>query len=141
MIFLGASLVHFEVKAQTVVATSSTEAEVIAFAVAVKRAQFIKQFLLELGIHSKVVIYEDNNGVLTNYSGRHCNTALRHIDTAYWYARETVAAPEWELRKVHTKHQLADFGTKLHDATTFQRLRDAIDNFDPSVDYSKLSSD
>ena len=84
---------------------------------------------------------EDNNGVISNYTGRHCNTTLRHIDTAYWHARETVSSPGWEVRKVHTKHQLADFGTKLHDGVNFKRLYTAITEFDPSVDYSKLTAE
>ena len=140
--YLGATLVLFEVKAQSVVATSSTEAEVIAFSVAVKRGQYLRQFCEELThCPHRVVIYEDNNGVISNYTGRHCNTTLRHIDTAYWHARETVSSPGWEVRKVHTKHQLADFGTKLHDGANFKRLHTAIIEFDPSVDYSKLTAE
>lgn len=134
-------MVQFETKGQTVVATSTTEAEIIAFAVAIKRGQYIKQYLKELGIESKAIIYEDNNGTISNFSSRHSQTTLRHIDTAYWYARETIEQPGWELRKVHTKHQLADLGTKLHDGNTFRRLAQAVREFDPSRDYSKLTAD
>ena len=38
-----------------------------------------------------------------------------------------------------TYWQLADIHTKIHNSPTWIRLRDSIQNFDPSIDYSKLT--
>ena len=126
-------------KAQSVVAQSSTEAEIIAMALAVRRVHYIVDFLAELGFNTNVIIYEDNNGTLANVKGYQMNDAVKHIRTKYWFIRESTRT--FDMRKVHTFWQLADIGTKIHSATTWLRLNKAIKNFDPSIDYSKLTPD
>ena len=129
----------FEVKAQSVVAQSSTEAEIIAMALAVRRVHYITDFLAELGFASKVVIYEDNNGTLANVKGYQMNDAVKHIRTKFWFIRESCR--KFDMRKVHTFWQLADIGTKIHPATTWLRLKKGIESFNPSVNYPKLTPD
>ena len=67
------------------------------------------------------------------------NDAVKHIRTKFWFIRESTRT--FDMRKVHTFWQLADIGTKIHSATTWLRLNKAIKNFDPSIDYSKLTPD
>ena len=63
--------------------------------------------------------------------------AAKHIRTKYFHARAAIAEGRWQIRKVHTSMQLADFGTKIHDGCHYERLRDLIDHFDPARDYSQ----
>ena len=117
LVFLGASLIICEIKATTVVALSSTEAEIIAMAYAFRRIHFAMDFLAELGFKTEVVIYEDNNGVLANLNPIQMNDTVKHIRTKFWYIRE--ASRSCIMRKVHTYWQLADIGTKIHNAATY----------------------
>ena len=96
-------------------------------------------FLAELGFKTEVVIYEDNNGVLANLDPIQMNDTVKHIRTKFWYIRE--ASRSCIMRKVHTYWQLADIGTKIHNAATWLRLLDAIRDFDPEIDYSTLTPD
>ena len=137
-IWLGACLIMVEVKTQSVVAQSSTEAEIIALAAAIKKLHYLVDFLAELGFVANVVIYEDNNGTIANASGRQMNETVKHIRTKYWFIRESIDQGI-ELRKVHTYWQLADIHTKIHNSPTWIRLRDSILAFDPATDYSKLT--
>ena len=67
------------------------------------------------------------------------NGTVKHIRTKYWFIREAVEPGTVELRKVHTYWQLADFRTKVRNTITWHRLFNAIQTFDPSADYSKLT--
>ena len=130
-----------EVKAQPVVAQSSTEAEIIALASALKRVHYIIDFLVELGFDSQVVIYEDNNGTISNATGMQMNDTVKHIRTKFWFIREATESENVVMRKVHTYWQLADIHTKIHNSPTWRRLYEAIIKFKPSVDYSTLTPD
>jgi hypothetical protein len=141
LMYLGSCLIHCEVRTQSVVAQSSTEAEIIALSAALKKAHFVMDFLAELGFDTHLVIYEDNNGTIANATGMQMNDAVKHIRTKYWFIREATEPENVDVRKVHTYWQLADFHTKIHNVITWRRLLDAIHNFDPSVDYSKLTPD
>ena len=66
------------------------------------------------------------------------NETVKHIRTKYWFIRESIDQGI-EVHKVHTYWQLADIHTKIHNSPTWIRLRDSIQNFDPSIDYSKLT--
>ena len=98
-------------------------------------------FLAEVGFEAHVIIYEDNNGTISNAIGMQMNEAVKHIRTKYWFIRESVMPDNIEMRKVHTFWQLADFHTKIHNSIQWRRLYEAIHSFDPSVDYSKLTPD
>ena len=140
MIFLGSCMVHFEVKAQSVVAQSSTEAEIIAFSLAVRRLHYIIDILDDLGLpYTKCVIYEDNQSAIRNFTGYQLGDLCKHIRTKFWYCKESVALPRWSLRNVSTHFQLADIGTKILIAGEFHRKLQLIDSFNPAEDYSKMA--
>ena len=84
------------------------------------------------------MIYEDNNGTITNAFSRQLKETVKHIRTKYWFIRESIDQGI-EVRKVHTYWQLADIHTKIHNSPTWIRLRESIQNFDPAIDYSKLT--
>ena len=79
LIYLGATLIICDVKAQSVVAQSSTEAEIIALAAAFKKIHYIQDFLEELGYKISIIIYEDNNGAITNAQGMQMNETVKHL--------------------------------------------------------------
>ena len=80
-------------------------------------------------------------GAISNATSIQINESVKHIRTKFWFIKTVMEEEDFTLKKVHTFWQLADFGTKIHNATTWQRLLEAIHNFDPAVDYSTIGPD
>lgn len=84
-IYAGA-VVAYKSKGQTIVATSSTEAEFIAAVHAAKTARWLRSILLELGLPQTkpTVLYEDNQSTINIVNARHPTERSRHIDIQYF---------------------------------------------------------
>ena len=94
----------------------------------------------ELGFDCRVVIYEDNQSCIRNFSSLQIAECSKCIRTKYWFNRYAFAQPHWTLRKINTRYQMADVGTRPVDASKFAHLWSLIDNFDPSINYSNLTT-
>ena len=132
-------MIHFETKTQVVPALSSTHAEIVAMSSALRRVAFIEDFLRELSMLCQVVIYEDNQSTMSNFNSLHINDSNKHIRIKHWSNKFLFAQPHYSLRRVSTKFQIADIGTRPHDGANFLRLRKLMDEFSPGLDYSKMS--
>jgi hypothetical protein len=121
---LNGAAVSWRSKCQPTVATSTSEAEYMAAAAAIKEALWLKQLLPELGVSaaSAVQIGVDNQGAIKLLNG---SAAVRskHIDVMHHFARERVARGEVALQYVPTINMIADFLTKPLSREKFEQFR------------------
>jgi hypothetical protein len=75
---------------QTVVATSSTEAEFYAAVAAAKMAKYFCSILAELGFapSSSTPLYEDNEAAIAMINQNRPTPRVRHLDTQYFAIQE-----------------------------------------------------
>ena len=86
-------------KAQTIVALSSTEAELIAAVTAAKTARYIRSVMSELGFpqDGPTPIYEDNESAITIVNSRKPTERSRHIDIRFFAIQDWKARGDIEL--------------------------------------------
>ena len=117
--------VSWSSKLQSTVALSSTEAEYIAAAAAVKEAMWSRQLLSELGekMEEAVLIYGDNQATLAILENPISTRRTKHIDVAYHYAREKVATGLVRFEYISTTQMVADIFTKPLRKSVFEGHR------------------
>ena len=100
-------------KKQSIVALSSTEAELIALVEAVKRAKYVKQLVEDLGmtVELPMTIFGDNQAALL-IAKRGVISRTKHIDIRKYYIKEEVDQGLIELKYTSTTDNLADILTK-----------------------------
>jgi hypothetical protein len=121
----------WESKLQSVVALSSTEAEIHALARLVQLVMLMRGVLLELGFEQTepTPIYMDNTGGISfakddgTYSGK---KNVRHLEMRYAFIREAVSNKEVAIRHMSRKYNKADILTKLLAAPEYKIKRDMI---------------
>jgi hypothetical protein len=120
---LNGAAIFWASKRQSVVATSTCEAEDIAAAFGAKEASWLRSMLRELKcsdmLGGSTPIGVDNNGALCLLQNGGTNSNTKHIRVAYHYARECHASGEIEFITCNTEDQHADFLTKSLAAGVF----------------------
>jgi hypothetical protein len=105
--------ITWQSKRQATVAASTTEAEYIAAASAVKESLWLRQLLTDLGVAQDTVsIYADNQSAIKLLRNPGSSMRSKHIDVAHHFARERVARQEVAFAFVPTDKQIADIMTK-----------------------------
>jgi hypothetical protein len=86
----GSSVIAYKSKMQSVVATSSTEAEFYAAVIAAKLAKYFRSILAELGfpIDAPTPLYEDNEATIAMINDSRPTPRVRHLDTQYFAIQE-----------------------------------------------------
>lgn len=110
---------------QDVVAQSSAEAEYKALAEALNEAEWIKQFLIELGftLDKPIPIYEDNQSCMKVAQEPKDHRRMKHVAVRYHFVRETVRNKIARIIYIPTGEQTADIMTKGLGRIQFLRLR------------------
>ena len=124
---VAGNVVSWNSKKQSIVVTSSTEAEFISAVEATKEAiWFSKVFTdLQLKVERPIPLYEDNMASI--YMSKNPETKrMKHIDVKFHYLRERVWDGNVKLVKVPTTDQLADCLTKRLDRVLFQKFRQQL---------------
>ena len=106
---------------QSVTTLSTTEAEYIAASEGVKEATWLRGLVIELGVQQDTtVVYFDSQSAihLTKNDAYHSRT--KHISVKYHYVRDTVAAGDIVVKKVHTSENPADMLTKSLPVAKFE---------------------
>jgi hypothetical protein len=98
-------------KCQTVVATSSAEAEPYALTRAACQSKGLQSLCTDLGIQNKVVLYADSTAAIAIASRTGLGKA-KHIAIQDLWIQGEVKADRVEILKVGTDHNLADLMTK-----------------------------
>jgi hypothetical protein len=129
-------------KAQPLVTTSSTEAEIQAMFSGVQKVFVMYRILLELGIHRGVPIrvLQDNISAITiakggeGYAGK-----SRHMRVRYQYLHEMNEDGVITFNHCPTEVMTADICTKPMGGSLFRRLRALLLNIPQTSEYSKYN--
>ncbi|GKD70564.1 putative ribonuclease H-like domain-containing protein, partial [Tanacetum coccineum] len=118
--FLGNRLISWQCKKQTVVATSTTEAEYVAAASCCGQVLWIQNQLLDYGYNfMHTVIYIDNNSTICIIENPVQHSKTKHIEIRHHFIRDCNSKKLIQMVKIDTEHNVADLLTKGFDAGDF----------------------
>ena len=119
------ALVHWRSKVASILATSTTEAELISAASCSQDVAFCRKLANELGfVQTKpTVLHEDNNGCLSLARTGHYRGRSKHFALRFQFISDFIDRGLLNLRYVASKDQLADLGTKSCPWPQLQRMR------------------
>ncbi|GJY35816.1 putative ribonuclease H-like domain-containing protein [Tanacetum coccineum] len=121
--FLRNRLISWQCKKQTVVATSTTEAEYVAAASCCGQVLWIQNQLLDYGYNfMNTVINIDNNSTICIIENPVQHSKTKHIEIRHHFIRDCNAKKLIQMVKIHTDYNVADLLTKGFDAGRFQYL-------------------
>ena len=116
MVFLlSGGAVSWRSKKQSVIATSSCEAEYMSAFSAAKEAVWLKRMFAEMMGKDKVDpirLLVDNNSAVSTAKSESINQRNKHVDIKYHFVRDAVATMQVMLEHVSKEHQAADPLTK-----------------------------
>ena len=119
-LFLGKGLVSWRSCKQSMIATSTMEAEYIALNVALKEAIGLSYIYDEIiGKKPEIIIYCDNNAVIEIIQNSKYRNKTKHIDVQYHFARKHFNIGTYKLERVESNNNLADIMTKPLDSNHF----------------------
>ncbi|GKA02288.1 hypothetical protein Tco_0674953, partial [Tanacetum coccineum] len=132
--FLGNRLISWQCKKQTVVATSTTEAEYVAAASCCGQVLWIqnsKTKHIEIRHHFMntviyIVIYIDNTSTICIIENPVQHSKTKHIEIRHHFIRDCNTKKLIQMAKINTQLNVADLLTKGFDAGRFQYLVSSI---------------
>ena len=109
---MGGGAVSWSSRRQPTVAVSTTEAEYMAAAAAVKEALWLRKLLrdMQLGEHA-INVNADNQSAIKLLKNPISSMRSKHIDVIYHFARERVARKEVIFNYISTEENIADIMT------------------------------
>ncbi|GJT08247.1 hypothetical protein Tco_0842709 [Tanacetum coccineum] len=130
--FLGNRLISWQCKKQTVVATSTTEAEYVAAASCCGQVLWIQNQLLDYGYNfMNTIIYIDNNSTICIIENPVQHSKTKHIEIRHHFIKDCNAKKLIQMAKIDSEHNVADLLTKGFDAGRFQYLVSSIGMLNP----------
>ncbi|GKB48846.1 putative ribonuclease H-like domain-containing protein, partial [Tanacetum coccineum] len=130
--FLGNRLISWQCKKQTVVATSTTEAEYVAAASCCGQVLWIQNQLLDYGYNfMNTVINIDNNSTICIIENPVQHSKTKHIEIMHHFIRDCNTKKLIQMVKIHTDLNVADLLTKGFDAGRFQYMVSSIGMLNP----------
>jgi hypothetical protein len=127
--FLNHMPISWSSRKQSIVTTSSTEAEYVAATESIKDLLYTRNLVEEfLTISTPVVLNIDNSGAIHLAEKNLNNRRTKHIDIRFHYVRQWVQSKVVTIQKVHTLDNTADLFTKalpvkLHEHHTATLVR------------------
>ena len=116
VIFLNGGAIAWNSSLQSIVAQSTSEAELYAMVAAVNTAMQLKHFLEELGYpQGQLQAYEDNTGCIDWIVNQRASSRMKHIELKYHVIRELQDKLLCKFNHIETRLQKADFATKQMD--------------------------
>ena len=127
VLMMNGSPVGWKTSKQSLVATSTPEAEYIAISTVARKIGWARSFLNELGFkqHKPTTVWEDNAGAIVTANSV-ITEASKHLELRYHYAREAVANGIIEVKKIGTQDQVADTLTKPLAKESFEKFRSLL---------------
>ena len=121
--FLGRRLISWQCKKQTVVATSSTEAEYVAAASCCGQVLWIQNQLLDYGYNfMNTNIYIDNQSTICIVKNPVFHQRTKHIEIRHHFIRDANEKHLIQVQKIDTEYNVADLFTKAFDGPRFEFL-------------------
>ena len=110
---LGGGAISWSSRLQPTVAVSTTEAEYMAAAYAIKEALWLRTLLTEMGLEQDTItICADNQSAIKLLKNPVFTMRSKHIDVIYHFARERVIRKDITFEYVSTDKMVADGLTK-----------------------------
>nr|GFA41259.1 hypothetical protein [Tanacetum cinerariifolium] len=121
--FLGRRLILWQCKKQTIVATSTIEAEYVAAASCCGQVLWIQNQWLDYGYNfMNTKIYIDNNSAIFIVKNPVYHSKTKHIEIRHHFIRDCFEKKLISGDHIHTDENVADLLTKPFDAGRFQYL-------------------
>ncbi|GJV83114.1 putative ribonuclease H-like domain-containing protein [Tanacetum coccineum] len=118
--FLGRRLVTWQCKKQTIVATSTTEAEYVAAASCCGQVLWIQNQMLDYGFNfMNTKIYIDNESTICIVKNPVYHSKTKHIAIRHHFIRDAYEKKLIQVLKIHTNDNVADLLTKAFDVSRF----------------------
>jgi hypothetical protein len=127
---LAGGPVSWSSKRQNVVALSTTEAEYIAAAEAVKEALWLKRFINDLGLKeytiSTIPLHVDNKSAIALIKNPVDHQRTKHIDARHHFIRDVVEEGHVTVKWISGKDNVADMFTKPLPQATFEQFKNKL---------------
>ncbi|GJT32230.1 putative ribonuclease H-like domain-containing protein [Tanacetum coccineum] len=121
--FLGRRLISWQCKKQTIVATSTTEAEYVAAANYCGQVLWIQNQMLDYGFNfMNIKIYIDNESTICIVKNLVFHSKTKHIEIRHHFIRDAYEKKLIQVLKIHTDDNVADLLTKAFDVSRFNFL-------------------
>ncbi|GJX48896.1 retrovirus-related pol polyprotein from transposon TNT 1-94 [Tanacetum coccineum] len=118
--FLGHRLISWQCKKQTIMATSTTEAEYVAAANYYGQVLWIQNQMLDYGMNTR--IYIDNESTICIVKNLVFHSKTKHIEIRHHFIRDAYEKKLIQVLKIHTDDNVADLLTKAFDVSRFNFL-------------------
>ena len=125
LVMFNGAPITWQSKQQSIVATSTCEAEYIAASTAVQECMWLRKLLADMRGEAKpIILYMDNKASIKVASDdvAYATGRTKHIDVEYHYVQDHVMKREVVPRFVSTKFQLADAMTKILSKDKHRKL-------------------
>ncbi|GJS27829.1 putative ribonuclease H-like domain-containing protein [Tanacetum coccineum] len=121
--FLGRRLISWQCKKQTIVATSTTEAEYVAAASCCGQVLWIQNQMLDYGFNfMNTKIYIDNESTICIVKNPVYHSKTKHIAIRHHFIRDAYEKKLIQVLKIHTDDNVADLLTKAFDVSSVKHL-------------------
>ncbi|GJR74458.1 hypothetical protein Tco_0086823 [Tanacetum coccineum] len=118
--FLGRRLISWQCKKQTIVATSTIEAEYVAAASCCGQVLWIQNQMLDYGFNfMNTKIYIDNESTICIVKNPVYHSKTKHIAIRHHFIRDAYEKKLIQVLKIHTDDNVADLLTKAFDVSRF----------------------
>ncbi|GJR02747.1 putative ribonuclease H-like domain-containing protein [Tanacetum coccineum] len=116
--FLGRRLISWQCKKQTIMATSTTEAEYVAAASCCGQVLWIQNQMLDYGFNfMNTKIYIDNESTICIVKNPVYHSKTKHIAIRHHFIRDAYEKKLIQVLKIHTDDNVADLLTKAFDVS------------------------
>ncbi|SGZ29881.1 BQ5605_C053g12604 [Microbotryum silenes-dioicae] len=125
---LAGAAISWQSKQQLMVATSTTEAEILAASAAAKEAMWLRRLAadLELEQPKATLIWEDNQAVIAIALNPAHHGRTKHYNVHHFYIRERVTAGDIRIKYCKTGAMTADILTKPLARNLFELHREGM---------------
>ncbi|GJT61362.1 hypothetical protein Tco_1004895 [Tanacetum coccineum] len=121
--FLGRRLISWQCKKQTIVATSTTEAEYVAATNCRRQVLWVQNQMLDNGFNfMNTKIYIDNESIICIVKNPVFYSKIKHIEIRHHFIRDAFEKKLIQVLKIHTDDNVADLLTKAFDVSRFNFL-------------------
>ncbi|GJU66437.1 putative ribonuclease H-like domain-containing protein [Tanacetum coccineum] len=121
--FLRSRLISWQCKKQTIVATSTTEAEYVAAASCCGQVLWIQNQMLDYGFNfMNTKIHIDNESTICIVKNLVYHSKTKHIEIRHHFIRDSYEKKLIRVEKIHTDFNVADLLTKAFDGPRFNFL-------------------
>ncbi|GJS13313.1 putative ribonuclease H-like domain-containing protein [Tanacetum coccineum] len=119
--FLGRRLISWKCKKQTIVATSTIEAEYVAVANCCSQVSWIQNQLLDYGFNfMNTTIHIDNERTICIVKNPVYHSKIKHIEIHHHFIRDSYDKKLIQVEKIHTDLNVADLLTKPFDGPRYK---------------------